>query len=241
MALTFAVLSGKGGVGKSTFSVNIAFLLAKFNKKVLLIDGDTELRNLDILLGIQSNVLYDWSDVINGCEKEKAILDAGKNISLLPAPFKSREFSPEDIRKLLDRYSEDYDYIFIDGPAGVADSSLAYGQAAGQTLILVTPDPVSVRTAYMLGEKLTDLGLSADKMRLIINRLEFGKIRKGLQMSPDEIVDSTYLRLLGVIPKDEKLAVGYLKGKRIGANWPSYEAFSNIAERLMGRQVELSL
>ncbi len=240
MALTYAVLSGKGGVGKSTFSVNIAFLLAKFNKKVLLIDGDTELRNLDILLGLQSNVLYDWSDVINGCEKEKAVLRAEKNISLLPAPIKSQEFSPDDIRKLMDIYREDYDYVLIDGPAGVADNSLAYGQATDQTLILVTPDPVSVRTAYMLGAKLTDMGLHADRMRLVINRAEYRKMKNGLQLRPDEIIDSTYLRLLGIIPKDEKLAVGYLRGKRISANWPSYEAFSNIAERLMGKPAELS-
>ena len=240
MALTYAVLSGKGGVGKSTFSVNIAFLLAKFNKRVLLIDGDTELRNLDILLGLQSNVLYDWSDVINGCEKEKAVLDAGKNISLLPAPLKKQELTADDIRKLLDIYRGDFDCIFIDGPAGVADSSLAYGQAADQTLILVTADPVSVRTAYMLGAKLTDMGLHADRMRLVINKAEVRKMRNGLQMSPDEIIDSTYIRLLGIIPKDEKLAVGYLRGKKISANWPSYEAFSNIAERLMGRPAELS-
>ena len=241
MAGRYAVLSGKGGVGKSTFSVNIAFLLAKFNKKVLLIDGDTELRNLDILLGLESNVLYDWSDVINGCEKEKAVLDAGNNISLLPAPLKRLEFGPGDIRKLLDKYSEDYDYIFIDGPAGVADSSLSYAQAADQTLILATPDPVSVRTAFSLGEKLSDLGLTADRMRLIINKAEIRKMKNGLQLSPDEIIDATYLRLLGIIPKDEKLPVGYLRGKRISANWPSYEAFSSIAQRLMGRQVEISL
>ena len=240
MAKTFAVLSGKGGVGKSTFCQNIAFMLASLNKKVLLIDGDAQLRNLDMLLNLESKVLYDWMDVIeNRCDKDKALLQAEKNIFLLPAPLSMPQINTDDIKRLIGYY-QDFDYIFIDGPAGVGEITVNYAQGADETIVLVTPDAISVRTAYSVGEKLVDAGLDSKKLLLIVNKVDTRKVRQGLQMNVDEIIDKTYMRLMGAIPVDNKLQTE-LAGVRPSSNWKSYRPIYNIAQRIMGRQVSLYL
>ncbi len=242
MAKTFAVLSGKGGVGKSSFCVNIAYILAGMNKKVLLIDGDAGLRNLDIMLGVESKVLYDWMDVIkNRCEKDKALLQAEKNIFLLPAPLEEADIDKEDMGKVLSGYIESFDFIFLDGPAGLGSLTKAYALSCDETLVLATPDSVSVRTAYSIGEKLTEAGLEAERLLLLVNKVSKRKMRLGLQMDIDKIIDETYIRLLGIIPEDGKVQTEIASGDRPTARWKSYRQIYDIAQRIMGEQVELSL
>ena len=124
MAQIYTVLSGKGGVGKSTFCANTALALANEGKKVLLIDGDITLRSLDLLLGVDSMVLYDWSDVMEDrCDVDKSRLFYDDNLQLLPAPLKTPEnISAESFKEMISNYSEKYDYIIFDLPPTVVVS-----------------------------------------------------------------------------------------------------------------------
>lgn len=239
MAKVICVLSGKGGVGKSTFCANIGKALSK-NKKVLLIDGDISFRSLDMLLGLDSMVVFDWSDVIfDRCAKEKARLFASDNLHLLAAPLSlSDSFCKEDFERLISFYSEMYDFIFIDAPAGLNEITEIYSKSADEIIVIATPDDISLRAAYITGEKLINSGICEDKMRLVLNKAEIRQMKNGRQRNLDDAVDKTYLRLLGVIPTDKNLAI---MGNT--ADYPlsrrTKDAFLHIADRIMGKDVKL--
>lgn len=117
--MVITVLSGKGGAGKSTFCANTALALSKLNKRVLLVDGDAGLRSLDLLLGVDEMVVYDWLDVIEGRRNtEKALLFCDDGLRLLPAPLEyPSDLTAEDFSWVTDTYKKDFDYIIIDAPA----------------------------------------------------------------------------------------------------------------------------
>lgn len=239
MAKVICVLSGKGGVGKSTFCANIGKALSK-NKKVLLIDGDISFRSLDILLGLDSMVVFDWSDVIfNRCTKEKARLFASDDLHLLAAPLSiSKSFGKEDFERLILDYSEMYDFIFIDAPAGLNEITEIYSKAADEIIIIATPDDISLRAAYITGEKLINSGIFEDKIRLVLNKAEIRQMKNGRQRNLDDAVDKTYLRLLGVVPTDKSLSAtgdtaDYMPSRR------TKDAFLHIADRIVGKDVKL--
>lgn len=239
MAKVFCVLSGKGGVGKSTFCVNIGKALSE-NKKVLLIDGDISFRSLDMLLGLDSMVVFDWADVVfDRCQKEKARLFASENLHLLSSPLSLPDsFEKSDFQKLISEYNEMYDYIFIDAPAGFGKFAEIYASAADEIIVIATPDDISLRAAYFVGEKLIEMGTDENKMRLVLNKTDFRQMRNGRQRNLDTAVDKTYLRLLGVVPNDKSLVFSGEKGvdsasKRVN------EAFFNIAQRILGKDVKL--
>lgn len=239
MAKVITVLSGKGGVGKSTFCANIGKALSQ-NKKVLLIDGDVSFRSLDMLLGLDSMVVFDWSDVIfDRCAKEKARLFASERLHLLASPFSlPSSFGKEDFERLLCCYKDLYDFIFIDSPAGLSELTEIYTKSADENIIIATPDDISLRASYITGEKLINSGIDENKMRLVVNKADFKQMKNGKQRNLDNAVDKTYLRLLGVIPEDKALSFAvntddYLLSR--GTN----EAFSRIAERILGKDVKL--
>lgn len=239
MAKVFCVLSGKGGVGKSTFCVNIGKALSK-TKKVLLIDGDIAFRSLDILLGLDSMTVFDWTDVIfDRCQKEKACLFASENLHLLSSPLSlPKSFSKSDFDRLISEYNEMYDYIFIDSPAGMGEYAEIYAKASDGIIVIATPDDISLRAACTVSEKLIDLGIDENKMRLVLNKTDYRQMRSGKQRNLDTAIDKTYLRLLGVVPNDNSLVFTgengiYSVSKR--AN----EAFSNISGRILGKDIKL--
>ena len=243
MARIFTVISGKGGVGKSTFCVNTALALCKKNKKVLLIDGDISLRSLDLLLGIDEMVLYDWSDVISErCDADKARLFYNENLQLLPAPLEHPDNLNIDVfKQLLSLYSENYDYIFIDSPAGVGDLPLTYALASDFCIIVATPDNVSARSAYVAGVQLSQAGIEDKNMRLVINRFDSKATKKDKLLNLDEMINITYLRLIGVVPEDKKITYTSVVKTDLPARSKSKDAFDNIAGRLLGKEIPLNL
>lgn len=243
MAKIYTVASGKGGVGKSTFCTNIAMALGDMGKNVLLIDGDAELRSLDLLLGVDEMVLYDWSDVIvNRCDPDKARLFYNDNVQLLPAPIEYPEsLTCEDFRSLLSNYAENYDYIFIDAPAGVGELPEIYAKCSDSCIIVATADEVSARSAQIAGNKLIKLGVKEENLRLIINRFDKKAVKRGKLLNIDEIIDKTYIRLLGVVPEEKNLMYASVTEKRISEHSDAKIAFSNIAGRISGKKIELSL
>ncbi len=243
MAKVITVVSGKGGVGKSTFCVNTALALSKKNKKVLLIDGDISLRSLDLLLGVDEMVLYDWSDVLTGrCDPDKARLFYNDKLQLLPAPLKHPEtLNADNFKSLLMEYYDDYDYILIDGPAGVSELPLIYAHCADLCVIVATPDNISARSACIAGTQLSNAGICDDNLRLVINRFDKNSVKTGKLLNVDEIIDITYLKLIGVVPEEKKLMHLSVSGKDLPTYCKAKIAFNNIADRISGKEIPLNL
>lgn len=239
MAKVITILSGKGGVGKSTLCAGIGKELSK-SKKVLLIDGDISLRSLDMLLGLDSGVVFDWSDVIyNRCDAEKARLFYSDNLHLLASPISiSDSFSKENFDALICLYKDSYDFILIDSPAGLSGITDIYTGIADEIIIVATPDDISLRAACITGEKLSNNGIADNKMRLVLNKFNTRLAKKGKQRNLDYSVDKTYLRLLGVVP-DDKLLTTSSVAKDLTLSENTLEAFSNIAGRILGKDIKL--
>ncbi len=243
MAQVFTVLSGKGGVGKSTLCVNMAISLCQQGKKVLLIDGDISLRSLDLLLGLDDMVLYDWSDVLaNRCDADKARLFYDDNLQLLPAPLEHPEnLNIETFKSLLSAYSEKYDYIFIDCPAGIGELPLIYARCSNRCIIVATPDNVSARSAYVAGNELVKAGIDDNTLHLVINRFDSHAVVFGKYLNIDEIINITYLQLLGVVPEEKKIMYASVKDIDLPARCKAKISFNNIAGRIMGKEIPLNL
>jgi len=243
MAKIYTVVSGKGGVGKSTFCVNVALSLSEKSKKVLLIDGDVGLRCLDLLLGLQEMVLYDWSDVITErCDPEKARLFYNEQLQLLPAPLDySQNINIESFQKLLSAYRNDYDYIFIDAPAGISELPQIYSKCSDECIVVSTPDEVSARSACIAGNTLVKTGIKENSIRLIINRFDKKAIKSGKLLNIDTMIDKTYLRLLGIVPEDRNLTFVSVTEKTLSPFADAKTAFNNIAERIDGNEIPLYL
>lgn len=243
MAQVFTVLSGKGGVGKSTLCVNIAISLSQKGNRVLLIDGDISLRSLDLLLGLDGMVLYDWSDVISDrCDMDKARLFYDDNLQLLPAPLEYPEnLDTDTFSALLSQYEEKYDYIIIDSPAGIGDLPLIYAKCADRCIVVATPDNVSARSACVAGTELVKAGFDDDKINLIINRFDSFAVIFGKYLNIDEIINITYLKLLGVVPEEKRMMYASVKDTDLPKSCKAKICFNNIADRIMGKEIPLNL
>lgn len=243
MAKIFTVLSGKGGVGKSTFCVNIALSLAEKGNKVLLIDGDIALRSLDLLLNLEENLVYDWSDIIcNRCGKYAPILCYNDKIHLLPAPLEVPDsMDVSSFKELVVSFASDYDFIFIDSPAGIGELQQEYALVSDQCIIVATPDNVSARSAYVSGNILVKSGIKEENLRLIINRFNEKAIKKGNFLNIDEIIDITYIRLLGIIPEEPNLMYSSVSRKGLSSRNDAKFAFNNVAGRILGKEIPLNL
>lgn len=243
MSKVFTVVSGKGGVGKSTFCANIAISLAEQNKKVLLIDGDAGLRSLDLLLSVDSMVVYDWLDIIeNRCDHNKARLFFNDNLQLLPAPITYPDSLTKDIfMDMIGKFREEYDYIIIDSPAGTGELPLLYANCSDMCIVVATPDEVSARSACTVGNALIKQGVKEDNLRLIINRFDEKAVKRGKLLNIDDMIDRTYIRLLGVVPEDRNLMYFSVTENLLSDHSYTKNAFGNIAKRILGKEVPILL
>lgn len=243
MSKIITVASGKGGVGKSTFCANVAISLAKQKKKVLLIDGDAGLRSLDLLLSVDSMVVYDWLDIIeNRCDHNKARLYFNDNVQLLPAPLTYPDsLTREMFSDMLKNFREEYDYIIIDAPAGTGELPLLYAECSDQIIVVATPDAVSARSACVMGNTLVKMGIKEENLRLIINRFDAKAVKKGKLLNIDDMIDKTYIRLLGIVPEDKSLIYFSVTEKPLSDYSDTQNAFSDISKRILGKEVPILL
>ena len=243
MGEAILVTSGKGGSGKSTFTVNCGAALADLGKKVLLVDSDAGLRALDIMLSVSNKVIYDLSDVLTGrCEPIKAIIDTSfKNLQLLPAPLTADDslMEPDGMKRLCRGLTHYYDYVIIDSSAGVGTRVLASVAAADRVIIVSTPDPVSIRDADRVAAVVLSQGV--ENLRLVINRVKPRLIRKKAVYGLDTAIDEAAVQLIGVVPEDEKIILSTYKGMPVTeiSKTGAALAFANIARRILGEDIPL--
>jgi septum site-determining protein MinD len=245
-AKVFVITSGKGGVGKSTTTANIGTALAKLGKKVLLIDADIGLRNLDMLLGLENRIVYDILDVVEGrATPEKAFVrdKRGLPLYLLPAnQTKNKDaISEEQMLNLVNdlRENYDFDYILIDSPAGIEQGFKNASAPADAALVVVNPEVSSVRDADRVIGLLENMG--KNEVYLVINRINWKKVKKGEMLSVKDIEEILKTPIIGVVPDEDKLVDFTNRGTPIvlDEKYDASKAFMDIARRITGEEVPL--
>ena len=243
MCEVIVVTSGKGGVGKTTTSANIGTGLASLGNRVVMIDTDIGLRNLDVVLGLENRIVYNLIDVIEGnCRYKQALIKARNynNQYLLPCA-QTRDktaVSPEQIIKLIDEIRDEYDYIIIDCPAGIEQGFKNAIAAADRAVIVTTPEVSAIRDADRIIGLLEAYGI--EKQHLIINRIRYDMVKKGNMMSVDDVVDILAVDLLGVIADDEDIVISTNKGEPVVcSNTKSGHAYMNICRKIVDDSLEV--
>ena len=239
MAEKIFVISGKGGVGKSTATVCLAEALTKLKKTVLCIDADIGFRSLDLIAGTGTDTVYNWLDVIEGgCDALAAPVKKGGAYSILSAPSDfSDSITPESVKELLNKYDSTFDYIFVDAPAGSDELHKLFAAACDKALLVVTPDPVCVRSAEVAISRAEAANANIET-RLLINRFNKAEVITGKQLKLDDVIDATHTQLAGVIPENSSIRL-----LQNGAGLTRYaESFFNrTARRLTGEQVMFNI
>jgi septum site-determining protein MinD len=236
------VTSGKGGVGKTTATANIGVALASTGAKVVCLDGDIGLRNLDVVMGLENRIVYDLVDVVEGRAKLRQALIKDKrlpDLSLIPAA-QTRDkaaVSPSDMIKLCNDLRGDFDWIIIDSPAGIERGFRNAIAAADQVLVVTNPEVSAVRDA----DRVIGLIESEEKGPgyLILNRVKVEMVKRGDMLSTEDVLDVLAIPLIGVIPEDETILVSTNRGSPAAMDEKSRagQAFRNIARRIRGEEV----
>lgn len=237
MAEIIVVASGKGGSGKSSFVTGVSRALAAMGKKVLAIDCDIGLRSLDLLFGITENVVFDWGDLIlEQCSREQALIKGDIDLLAAPRSFYN-DFTPEAVSALFRSFSDDYDYILLDGPAGIDRGFQLAASAADRAVVVSTPDSVCVRSCSRAFDELRRLNV--EDVRLVINMFEVKPVCKKKLLNIDQCIDETGVQLLGIVPRDINVGYCSVTGTIPGDFSPSTLAYKRIAKRITGQRVPL--
>jgi septum site-determining protein MinD len=239
-----AVLSGKGGTGKTSVCAGISTALAESGLKVLCLDCDIGLRNLDISLGMADVGTLSFLDV---CQGEYSLDQASAHpqyptLHFLTAPVNC---APESVDQaafaaMLRQARERYDYIFLDAPAGIDEGFRLAAKSADRILLVTGPDPAAVRDAGRTGELLTLMG--KDRIRLVVNRIS-KKLASELDLTVDDIMDAAGLPLLGIVPEDKNVVLAAFYGEPLlkATHRGAAAACRRIAKRIQGLKVPVTL
>lgn len=243
MGEVIVVTSGKGGVGKTTTTANVGTGLAKLGKKVVLIDTDIGLRNLDVVMGLENRIVYNLVDVVEGkCRIKQALIKDKRNptLYLLPsAQTKDKSaVSPEQMKKLADDLREEFDYILMDCPAGIEQGFQNAIAGADSALVVTTPEVSAVRDADRIIGLLEASNIK--QSHLIVNRLRTKMVKDNSMMSSDDVVEILAIDLIGVVPDDEQIIISTNNGDPlVGDESLAGQAYMNICRRLLGEEIPL--
>ncbi|MEG1395133.1 MAG: septum site-determining protein MinD [Clostridia bacterium] len=235
MARKIVITSGKGGVGKTSITASLGNRLANRGKSVLLVDADIGLNNLDVVLGAESRVVYDMSDVIEGkCVIKQAIIQDENNCNLYLLPsahgYNNSALTAQSFRQLTGKLDANFDFILIDCPAGIDDGFHRAVSGADEAIIITTPHVSSIRDADKVLSMLMSYDLNG--VNVIVNRCRGDLILQGEMMSGEEICKILRCPLVGIVPEDDNIAVYSQLGK-IGMN----SAFSRISFDMVAENI----
>ena len=245
MGKIIVVASGKGGTGKTTTASNLGAALSQMGYLTVLVDMDIGLRNLDIALGLESSVVYDAVEVIEGRSTLDEVLiqhTEYENLYFIAAPQTRDAISIEEekVTDFWERIKGRFDYCIVDAPAGIIGCGFEYACAGADAAIIVAlPEITALRDADRAISILEKKSIA--DVRLFINRIRPELIEKGLMMNVDECMDILGIPILGIIPEDEELTASALSGELVISNEKalSGKAFSNIAKRIRGENVPI--
>jgi len=244
MSRVIVITSGKGGVGKTTCTANLGMALAKRGRRVVVVDADFGLRNLDLLLGLENRIVYTAVEVLAGeCRLEQALVKDKRqnNLALLPAAQNRTKdaVTPDQMRKIVAALTRVYEYVLVDSPAGIEMGFRNAIAAARESLIVTTPEISAVRDADRVIGLLEASGIK--RIRLIVNRLRPNMVQSNDMMSVEDVQEILAVPLIGIIPDDESVIVSTNRGEPLVlAEHPSPAAMAieNIVRRLEGEKVE---
>ncbi|MCL2610159.1 MAG: septum site-determining protein MinD [Defluviitaleaceae bacterium] len=242
MSEVIVITSGKGGVGKTTTSANIGTGLALLDKKVVLLDADIGLRNLDVILGLENRIVYDIVDVIEEkCTYKKALIKDKKNpnLFLLPAA-QTRDkdaVTPDQMKELCEQLKEEFDYVLVDCPAGIENGFKIAIAGADRALVVTTPEVSAVRDA----DRIIGL-LGASEIRspqLIVNRLRLDMVKREEMMAIEDVEEILAIEVIGIVPDDESIIVSANRGEPAVLDKTSTagQTFLDISRRITGEEV----
>ena len=246
MGEVIVITSGKGGVGKTTTTANLGSALALAGKKVALVDTDIGLRNLDVVMGLENRIVYDIVDVIEKkCKLRQALIKDKrfKELFLLPAAQTKDKtaINEEQMKDLIERLKEEFDYILIDCPAGIEQGFKNAIAGADRAIVVTTAEISAIRDA----DRIIGLLESSEikNPELIVNRLRPNMVKKGEMMEVEDIVDLLSVDLVGVVPDDEYIITQTNKGEPVIKNRraPSGKAYVEIARRVLGENIEVTI
>jgi septum site-determining protein MinD len=251
LAKVIVMTSGKGGVGKTTTAAAFAAGLAMKGHKTVVIDFDVGLRNLDLVMGCERRVVYDFVNVINGDSKLSQTLIKDKrvdNLSILPTS-QTRDkdaLSKEGVQKVIDELKEDFDFIICDSPAGIEKGALMALYFADEAIIVTNPEVSSVRDSdRIIGvlqsrSRRAEEGLEPVKEHLLLTRYDPARVERGEMLKVDDVLDILAIPLLGIIPESPTV----LKSSNLGVPVildevsPAGRAYSDAVGRFLGETIE---
>jgi len=242
MGEVIVITSGKGGVGKTTTTANIGAGLAKLGKKVVVIDADIGLRNLDVVLGLENRIVYDIVDVVNEtCRMKQALIKDKRfdGLFLLPAAQTKDKDSvtPEQMVSLTDSLKETHDFVLVDCPAGIERGFKNAIAGADRAIVVTTPEISAVRDADRIIGLLEAAELNDPT--LIVNRIRIDMVKRGDMMNIEDMTDILAIDLMGVVPDDEHVVISTNRGEPAVNNGEtmSGQAFMNISKRIAGEEI----
>lgn len=244
MGELIAVLSGKGGTGKTSVCAAVSTALARMGHKVLAIDCDMGLQNLDISLGLSDTGALSFLDVCEGGYelKQAARHHQFRTMAFLTAPLNrtAESVDPESFRDMVRRAKGEFDYIFLDAPAGIDAGFELAAKFADRCLIVTGADPAAIRDAARAAQRLELMG--KQDVKLIVNRVS-RKLFATMSVTVDDVMDTAGLPLIGVVPEDQNVTLAAAFGKPLieYTNRGAAKACEAIARRLEGRHVPLSI
>ena len=242
MTRKILITSGKGGVGKTTITVNIGTQLSKLGYSVLLIDADFGLNNLDIVMGIEGKIVYDISDVASGkCRTKQALLTDFYNnkLSILPSTkgVNALALSSQTLQNVINEVDKLYDYIIIDSPAGIDSGFVKTLNLTKEAIVVTTPHISALRDADKVCNILKSVGIH--NISILINRVRGDLVMSGESLGVDFISDFFKLQIIGVVPEDDEINNQLLLGGDIHQITPAYISFRKIAKSIVSGKVEL--